>query len=59
MKLKDLLKEAIGEISYKKAGLQHPDKADLNHDKEISSYEKKRGQAIEKNLEEYKKHMIV
>jgi len=53
MKLKDLLKEAIGEISYKKAGLQHPDKADLNHDKEISSYEKKRGQAIEKNLEEY------
>jgi len=53
MKLKDLLKEAIGEISYKKAGLQHPNKADLNHDKEISSYEKKRGQAIEKNLEEY------
>ena len=47
MKLKDLLKEAI---SYKQSGLKNPDKADLNHDKEISSYEKKRGGAIEKNL---------
>jgi len=50
MKLTDLLKEAIGEISYKKAGLQHPNKADLNHDKNISSYEKKRGSAIEKAM---------
>ena len=50
MKLKDLLKEAVAEISYKKSGLQNPDKADLDHDKEISSWEKKRGTAIEKNL---------
>jgi hypothetical protein len=50
MKLKDLLKEAVAEISYKKSGLKNPDKADLDHDKEISSYEKKRGGAIEKNL---------
>ena len=47
MKLKDLLKEAI---SYKQSGLKNPRKADLNHDNEISSYEKKRGGAIEKNL---------
>lgn len=50
MKLKDLLKEAVAEISYKKSGLKNPDKADLNKDKEISSYEKKRGGAIEKSM---------
>jgi hypothetical protein len=50
MKLKDLLKEAVAEISYKKSGLKHPEKADLDHDKEISSYEKKRGGAIEKSM---------
>jgi hypothetical protein len=50
MKLKDLLKEAVAEISYKKSGLKNPDKADLDHDKEISSYEKKRGGAIEKSM---------
>jgi hypothetical protein len=47
MKLKDLLKEAI---SYKQSGLKNPNKADLNHDNEISSYEKKRGSAIEKSM---------
>ena len=50
MKLKDLLKEAVAEISYKKSGLKNPDKADLDKDKEISSYEKKRGGAIEKSM---------
>lgn len=50
MKLKDLLKEAVAEISYKKSGLKNPDKADLDKDKEISSYEKKRGSAIEKSM---------
>lgn len=50
MKLKDLLKEAVAEISYKKSGLKNPDKADLDKDKEISSWEKKRGGAIEKSM---------
>lgn len=50
MKLKDLLKEAVAEISYKKSGLKNPDKADLDHNKDISSWEKKRGSAIEKNM---------
>jgi len=47
MKLTDLLKEAI---SYKKSGLKNPYKADLDKNKKISSYEKKRGAAIEKNM---------
>ena len=50
MKLKDLLKEAVAEISYKKSGLKNPNLADLDKDKEISSWEKKRGGAIEKNM---------
>jgi len=50
MKLKDLLKEAVAEISYKKSGLKKPNLADLEKDKEISSYEKKRGAAIEKSM---------
>jgi hypothetical protein len=50
MKLKDLLKETVAEISYKKSGLKKPNLADLDKDKEISSYEKKRGSAIEKSM---------
>lgn len=50
MKLKDLLKEAIAEISYKKSGLKKPNLADLDKDKKLSSYEKKRGSAIEKSM---------
>jgi hypothetical protein len=50
MKLKDILKEAVAEISYKKSGLKKPNLADLDKDKEISSYEKKRGAAIEKSM---------
>lgn len=50
MKLKDLLREAVAEISYKKSGLKNPNLADLDKDKDISSWEKKRGGAIEKNL---------
>jgi hypothetical protein len=50
MKLKDLLKEAVAEISYKKSGLKNPNLADLDKDKNISSWEKKRGGAIEKNM---------
>lgn len=40
------------EVSYDKSGLEHPDKADLDKNKDISSYEKKRGAAIEKNMSE-------
>jgi len=36
--------------SYDKSGLKKPHLADLNKDKKISSYEKKRGSAIEKNV---------
>ena len=50
MKLKDILKEAVAEISYEKSGLKKPNLADLDKDKEISSWEKKRGSAIEKNM---------
>jgi DNA-binding protein H-NS len=50
MKLKDILKEAVAEISYKKSGLKKPNLADLDKDDEISSYEKKRGDAIEKSM---------
>ena len=36
--------------SYKKSGLKNPKKADLNKDKKISGYEKKRGKAIEDSI---------
>ena len=35
-------------------GLKNPDKADLDKDGKLSSYEKKRGKAIEKNMKEQK-----
>jgi hypothetical protein len=38
--------------SYKKSGLKNPEKADLNKDKKISTYEKKRGKAIQSSSEE-------
>jgi hypothetical protein len=38
--------------SYKKSGLKNPEKADLNKDKKISSYEKKRGKAIQDSMED-------
>ncbi len=48
----EIVKALIMEMNatYKKSGLKHPEKADLNKDKKISPYEKKRGKAIEKNL---------
>lgn len=49
MKLKDILKQVV-EVSYQKSGLKNPDKADLDKDKKLSSYEKKRGSAIEKSM---------
>jgi hypothetical protein len=44
-------KKAKGE-SYEKSGLKHPEKADLNKDKKISSYEKKRGKAVQDSMED-------
>lgn len=41
-------------VSYKKSGLKHPEKADLNKDKKISSYEKARGKAVQKAIESEK-----
>lgn len=38
--------------SYKKSGLKHPEKADLNKDHKISGYEKKRGKAVQDSMEE-------
>lgn len=38
------------EVSYKKSGLQHPEKADLDKNHDLSSYELKRGKAIEKSM---------
>ena len=38
--------------------LKNPDKADLNKDGELSSYEKKRGAAIEKAMSKYSKDEI-
>lgn len=42
------------EMNYDDSGLAHPEKADLDKNKDISSYEKKRGTAIEKNVSEDK-----
>lgn len=44
------------EVSYDKSGLEHPEKADLNKDKDITSYEKKRGSAIEKSMKKEYHH---
>lgn len=38
--------------TYKKSGLKNPEKADLDKDKKISPYEKKRGKAIQDSMED-------
>lgn len=40
--------------NYKKSGLKSPEKADLNKDKKISGYEKARGKAVQKSIEDQK-----
>ena len=40
--------------SYKKSKLKNPEKADLNKDKKISGYEKARGKAIQKSVQDEK-----
>jgi hypothetical protein len=52
---RNILLQEIEEVSYKKSGLENPDKADRNKDHDISSWEKKVGTAIEKNMEEGEK----
>lgn len=42
-------------VSYKKSGLKHPEKADLDRDKKLSGWELKRGKAIQKAIESEKK----
>lgn len=37
-------------MDYEESGLENPEKADLDKDKDINPYEKKRGSAIEKNM---------
>lgn len=41
-------------VSYEKSGLKHPEKADLDKDKKISSYEKKRGKAVQDSVQDEK-----
>jgi len=53
-----LLLQEIEEVSYKKSGLENPDKADRNKDHDISSWENKVGTAIEKNMEEGEDHEV-
>jgi len=47
-----MMLQEIEETSYEKSGLKNPNLADLDKDKDISSWEKKRGSAIEKNIKE-------
>lgn len=53
-----MLMQEIEEVSYEKSGLENPDKADRDKDKDISSWEKKVGAAIEKNMEEGEDHEV-
>jgi hypothetical protein len=49
-----MLERKKSSTSYKKSGLKHPEKADLNKDKKISGYEKARGKAVQKSLQAQK-----
>jgi hypothetical protein len=46
------LKKILTEVSYEKSGLKNPKLADRDKDDQISSWEKKVGKNIEKNLDE-------
>jgi hypothetical protein len=46
------LKHLLNEVSYDKSGLKNPKLADRDKDNKISSWEKKVGQNIEKNIDE-------
>jgi hypothetical protein len=38
-------------VSYKNSGLKNPNKADLNKDRKLSRYERRRGEAVEKSMD--------
>jgi hypothetical protein len=46
------LKKILTEVSYEKSGLKNPKLADRDKDDQISSWEKKVGKNIEKNIDE-------
>jgi hypothetical protein len=46
------LKNLLSEVSYEKSGLKNPKLADRDKDDQISSWEKKVGKNIEKNIDE-------
>jgi len=46
------LKSILNEVSYEKSGLKNPKLADRDKNKDISTWEKKVGTSIEKNLDE-------
>jgi hypothetical protein len=54
--MSDYMEDEMSYMNYKKSGLKHPEKADLNKDRDISSYEKKRGMAIEKSMDGEEDH---
>ena len=56
---KDDEKDEESEESEEDSDLKNPDKADLDKDGKLSSYEKKRGKAIEKNMTESKLRGII
>jgi hypothetical protein len=51
---KGMLQNDKDRMNMAEGGLQNPEKADLDKDGEISSYEKARGEAIEKSMREQK-----
>lgn len=53
-----VLLQEIEEVSYEKSGLEKPELADRDKDKDISGWEKKVGKAIEKNMEEGEDHEV-
>ena len=53
-----MMLQEIEETSYEKSGLEKPELADRDKDKDISSWEKKVGSAIEKNMEEGEDHEV-
>lgn len=53
--LKTFEKFSKNEVQYDKSELDRPDKADLDKNKKINPYEKKRGRAIEKSMKKRKR----
>jgi hypothetical protein len=52
--LKTFEKFSKNEVQYDKSELDRPNKADLDKNKKINPYEKKRGKSIEKSMKRKK-----